>query len=128
MINELSDEKPPFPVKAVSYPDSVEIGREGPAGMMTLILLTRKTALTDSQFKEIKNILLLSPQEMPAPADATIQKFLYLDGRLEESLSDKSRQPLEENHPVQTRLRQLVEKLNEHFPRIEAVSFAVPEL
>jgi serine/threonine protein kinase len=117
---------PPFSVKA-AFRDFVEIDREGPAGMLTVILLARAEPLSEKQLSEVRSALeSLEAASQPAPKESTYQRFSFRNGRPHTSTAQETRNPLGDQHPVKVMLKDMVKQLGPHFEQIEAVSFAVP--
>jgi hypothetical protein len=117
----------PFPVKAAAQ-DYLAIDREGPAGMLTLILLSRPDPLSGRQLVDIMNTLQsLKGQAEPAPTESTIQRFSFRNGRPSPRTSNENRHPLTDQHPVKLMLMDLMKQFGSDFDQIEVVTFAVPE-
>jgi serine/threonine protein kinase len=109
--------------------EMLEINREGPAGMLTLLLLSRKDPLLSGALDSVLNSIPAGPQ--PAPRDTAIQWFSYRRGRPvppgELGPGRGTRNQLPPDHVVIMTMNLLAERLSKYSEQIEAISFAVPE-
>ena len=107
------------------------VDRTGPAGMITLVLLSRKSNLSDEELADLNQSLAALPtRPQSAPRDDTLQRYLYRHGSPtpKSDLSENPRRnPLAVDHPVVKTLGELMIALDPYSESMEAVSFAVPE-
>lgn len=117
--------KTDFPVKTVAT-DTVAIDRNGPAGVMTLLLLARKEALPDSSRDELNRAFQSFSIQEPVLAERSVERFAFTNPGQTSMLSQVDLQPLLNRNPEPVPTTALVKTLLPYFERIEGVRFHVP--
>jgi hypothetical protein len=116
-----------FEVKTVAT-ESLVIDREGPSGVMTRLLLSRKEPLPDAFRDELNRVLAMVSVEEPVLPNAGDNRFVSSRPKQAPLLSQVDLQPLIDRDSESVPMTDLVEALLPYFDRIERVSFPVPEL
>jgi hypothetical protein len=111
-----------------SATESLAIDREGPQGVMTLLLLARKEPLPDAFRGELNRAFQLRSINQAALAKGPVERFEFSNPGPTRELSQFDLQPLIDQHQGTVPMDSLIQALLPYFNRIEVVLFDVPEL